>query len=278
MACEGTAPGGPLPRISGRLGSSLDLNITFYKDGIPTDPFAIRKVEIFKSAVQPENLVAEFPILLPNDVDYPSPLSREFDTSSMVKPGIFHLLWDVPATGIPTPDIFFDVWSFIPTDPGVGGGTGITDLETILDDEDLLQKCCNEFWLYPSGFFCDDDLINIRLGFEAIDIKLNKPEIRRIEVGIMPLPLYDFDYNKIAPLIPQLKATFTLRTDNCETLIDNEPMTIGLRQGTFRSNPFTLRYLFDTSRVLKGNYQYQVSLCLPNGETRVSPTFNLQVA
>ncbi len=93
----------------------------------------------------------------------------------------------------------------------------------------------------------------------------------------MPLPLYDFD-NKIATIIPFLKAYISLYTDNCEILIDKHPMQIGLRQGTYRTNPFTLRYKFDTMIVLKGSYKYKVEVVLPNGESRVSPMFDIQVS
>jgi len=268
----------PLPRVSGRLGSPVDLNITFYKDGIPADPWAIRKVSIYRSAVQQENIIVEFPIISPFESDYPSPLVREIDSTG-TKPGIFHLLWDVPSIGIPTPDVFFDVWSFFPTEPPIppssdGSATG----GTVIDDESLMQKCCQRFWLYPDSFYCDAGLQNIRLGFEAIDEKFMQPEVRTLEIGLMPLPLYDYDYNLIAPIIPNLRATISVMTDQCETLISNEPMKIGIRQGTFRSNPFVLQWLFDTMRVLRGSYKYQITLKLPNGETRTSPRFALQVS
>lgn len=286
----------PDPRISGRLGHQIDLNITFFRDGIPTDPYAIRKVSIYKSAVQPENLIAEFPVVPPTDPLYPSPLSREEEEdehhhhhenechssssgSVHIKPGIYHLYWDVPASGIPVPDTFFDVWSYIPDNPCPAGSSGSSGSEPCdLDNQSLWVECCNQFWLYPDNFYCDDELTNIRLGFEALDMKFNQPETRTIEVGIMPLPLYDYDYNKIAPIIPRLKGYFSLMTDNCELLIDRAPMRIGVRQGTYRSNPFVLQYRFDTRLVLKGSYQYQVVICLPNGETRASSNFHLQVS
>lgn len=339
-----------LPRISGRLGNVLDLNITFYRDGVPTDPYAIRKVSIYRSAVQEENLVAQFLITDPDNPLYPSPLQRELESGEIgkcgtvpppgsVKPGVFHLFWDVPKEGIPVPDIFFDVWSYIPTPPTAGHcphhphheededaddpiivgepddeeddgddeATGVTeendDCEVVteqedaegdpikpailipggtdnplFDDEDQWIRCCNRFWLYADGFVCDDGLENIRLGFEAMDAKFNQPEVRMLEVGMMPLPLYDFDFNRVAPMLPRLRATFTLVTDSCETLIQDEPMKIGLRQGTYRSNPFTLQYVFNSARVLKGSYRYQITVHLPNGETRVSPKFNIQVS
>jgi hypothetical protein len=264
------------PRVSGRLGNPIDLNVTFYRSGIATDPYAIRKVQIYRSAVEDENLIAEFPIVDPGDPTYPLPASRENDSAGTPKPGVYHLYWDVPKTGIPTPDTFFDVWSYLP-DVCIDESGGTTGGDCI-DDETQWQQCCNQFWLYPDSFYCDSGLENIRLGFEAMDIKLHQPEYRTIEVGMMPLPLYDYDYNKMAPIIPMLTGYFSLYTENCELLIDREPMRIGIRQGTYRTNPFTLQYTFDTRRVLKGSYKYQVSVCLPNGESRASPKFQLQVS
>ena len=37
------------PRISGRRGQLIDLNIDFIRNGIATDPYAIRYVEIYKT-------------------------------------------------------------------------------------------------------------------------------------------------------------------------------------------------------------------------------------
>ena len=299
------------PRISGRLGNTIDLNITFYKDGVPTDPFAVRKVQIYKSAVQPENLIAEFPITDPLNPSYPSPLSRELINGELgqcgtapldtIKPGVFHLLWNAPNQGVPVPDIFFDVWSFLTeAPPGLVPESGLTDLDQevtvvqgiteivsddpdlandlLLNDESRWNTCCEKFWLFSDNFYCDSGLENFRIGFEAIDVKFYQPEIRTLEIGLMPLPLYDFDFNRVAPIIPQLKGTFTLTTDQCEIIIDHEPMKIGLRQGSYRTSPFVLQYLLDTRRVLKGSYRYKVEVALPNGETRVSPNFDLQVS
>lgn len=273
-----------LPRISARVGQLVDLNNTFYASGIPTDPFAILKVQIYRSSVQAENLVAEIPMLSKCDVDYPSPLSREYNTTvgdcgtvppQDPKPGIFHLFWQVP-TGLITPDIYFDVWTYVPTDPGLGTACS-TDEEAALEDEDNQLRCCNKFWIYPDSFQCDDGLENIRLGFEPLDTKFYSPEKKILEVGIMPLPLYDFNYNKIMPLLPLLQATITVFTDHQEVVIDKAAMSIGLRMGTYRTNPFTLKYLLDSSKLFKGSYKFKVEVALPNGETRVSPEFPLQV-
>ena len=274
----------PFPRVGGRTGQPIALNSRFYRGGMPDEPFAIRQVKIYRSAVAEENLVAELPFVDPDDSSYPSPATRDLDGSGNVIPGAFTLIWDVPATGIPVPDIFFDVWEFI-ADDCTGGTTGATSPDPCLDDEDLLITLCNKFWLNPDGFFLDDGLEVIRFGFEALDLKLHQPEVRTIEVGLMPLPLYDFDFNLVAPLIPQITATFTLLSENEELLIDNEAMTIGVRMGSFRSNPFTTQFRFNTSLVestgcplLKGTYKYKVTLTLPNSETRVSPEFSLQIS
>jgi len=266
-------------RISGRLGGLIDLNITFYKNGIPTDPFAIRKVSIYKSSVAVENLIVEVPIPLPCEAAYPSPVVREFDGSN-VKPGVYHLLWDVPKTGISVPDIFFDSWCYLSADPHTGSsgaGSACDPLDPAYSDETLWQCCCNEFWLYPESYVCDTGLDNMRLAFEAMDIKFQKPEKRKLEVALTPLPLYDFPYNKVASIIPMLKGYITISTHNCETILERQPMTMGLRQGTYRSTPFVLQYLLDTSIFLRGSYMYKVEVELPNGETRISPDFILQV-
>ena len=329
----------PAPRISGRLGEPIDLNITFYKNGVPTDPFAVRRISIYRSAVTRENLIVQIPIVNPCDPvsagsgnEYPFPLTREEDHHHHILPGVFHYIWDVPCTGIAVPDIFFDVWEYvIACPPGEGSephcyrheehehpccpehehhehheheheehhseghehhhhhGSECTpssgseiicspEVQHIMNDECFWQKSCNEFWLYPDGFTTDTGLETIRLGFEAIDVHMYQPEKRTIEVGMMPLPLYDFDYNKIAPIIPRLRATFTLSTENNEILIDNEYMRIGLRQGTYRSDPFVLQYTLDSKRLLKGTYKYRCTLLLPNGESRASPDFYLQVS
>ena len=124
----------------------------------------------------------------------------------------------------------------------------------------------------------DAGLETLRIGFEPIDCKFSRGEVRTLEVGMMPLPLYDFDYNFVAPIIPYLTAKISVSTDQNELLIESDPMRIGLRQGSYRSNPFVLQYTLDTRKLLRGSYKYQVTIILPNGESRVSPAFNLQVS
>jgi hypothetical protein len=251
----------------------------------------MRRVSIYRSAVAEENLIAEIPFVDPGDPDYPAPATQDVDAAGDPIPGAYTLVWDVPVEGIPTPDIFFDVWEFIADDcTGSGGGdigSDPSNVDPCLDDEDLFVSQCCQFWLYPDSFFMDCGLEVFRVGFEALDIIIRFPECRTIEVGMMPLPLYDFNFNKFAPIIPHLRATITIWTENDEVIVEDAPMSIGLRQGSFRSNPFTLQYLFCTEGITredgcvipihKGTYKYRVTLCLPNGETRVSQDFTLQV-
>lgn len=281
----------PFPRVSGRTGQPIALNVQFAQGGMAAEPFSIRRVKIYRSAVADENIISEIPFAAPGDSDYPSPATRNLDSDGNPIPGSFTLIFDVPALGVPTPDIFFDVWEFVAEDcRGSGEDTGnegltTTDLDSCFDDEDNTLSLCCKFWLLPDAWFLDCGLEVFRFGFEALDLKMYQPEVRTIEVGLMPLPLYDFDFNLMAPIIPHLTATFTLRTENREVIIDNEPMTIGLRQGAFRSNPFTLQFKLNTTTVestgcplLKGTYSYQVMINLPNGETRASPEFALQIS
>lgn len=262
------------PRISARRGQIADLNITFFRNGVPTDPYAIRRVEIYKTQVAPHNLVTTIPFLDPDDVLYPAPATKISD-------GKFLLPYMV-ADDADVPDVYFDVWYYFadnPCDAGTGtgtGGTGGTSGTCDLDDPDLdplLLSCCNRFWIYPDGWACSNELQEVKFGFEPLDIHFNKPEVRNLEVGLMPLPLYDFNFNLVAPLIPQLTATIKVETRNCELLVDDAVMTIGLRQGSYRTNPFVLRYQLDTSTFLIGTYRYRVTLTLPDGTTRSSKYF-----
>lgn len=282
------------PRVSGRLGNTIALDMRFYRAGVPTDPFAIRAVKIYRSSVSEENLVVEIPFLYPGDPLYPSPAVRETDGSGDIVPGSYILYWDVPASGIPAPDVFFDVWEFIGTscveESSTGGDAGTesggdTGIDPCLDDSDYIISQCGKFWLLQDGWYGDDNLEVPEFSFEAMNTKFYQPEVKSLQVGLMPLPLYDYDYNLIAPIMPHLTATFNMWTENNELLIEDEEMHIGLRQGSYRTNPFVLRYKFNTTTVestgcpiLKGTYKYRITLSLPNGETRVSPDFHLQVS
>lgn len=275
-----------LPRISGRRNRPIDLDVTFMRDGTPTDPFAIRQIDIYHTAVRPENLLATFPFLEPNDPLYPLPAVR-------TDVGKFVLTWGVPAD-VSVPDVFFDVWSYFADNPCLHGGTGgesagevgtdsITGTPDVcdLDDPDVqgqIIQCCHRFWLYPDGWFCGDTLQTIDFGFEPLNQRFNQPEKRWLKIGLMPLPLYDFNFNELVPLIPYLRATISIETRNCEVLVKDDPMQIGLRSGSFRTNPYEFKYLLDTTKFLIGTYRYKIVLQLPDGTTKASPYFVLQVA
>jgi hypothetical protein len=279
---------GASPRISARRGQVVDLNVDFRHNGVLTDPFAVRHVEIYKTQVLPHNLITTVLVANPTDTLYPAPLCREYEdengnevegteTGAILRAGKFHLPYVVPIDA-PVPDIYFDVWYYYPTNP-VAGGTEPTADE--LDDINVtaqLLKCCHRFWAYPEDWFCDDRLQTVRFGFEPLDQRFHSPETRPLEVGLMPLPLYDYNYNLVTPLIPFLQPTISIESQRCELLVDDESCRIGVRQGSYRSNPWVIQYDLDTSKFLKGTYQYQIKLTLPDGSTRVSRKFILVIA
>ena len=260
------------PRISARKGKVVDLNIDFLNNGVLTAPYAIRKVEIYKTQVAPHNLVATIPVVEPGDGTYPSPVCEESDTEGVIE-GKYHLPFSVP-TDFTAPDIYYDVWSYYATDPCASPDCDLDD-STIIPQ--LLTEC-HRFWVYPDDWYSSDKLQTIRFGFEPLDNKFYTPECRPLEVGIMPLPLYDYNFNLVNPMIPYLKPTITVETRHCELMIDQDPCRIGLRQGSYRSNPYVVIYDLNTALFLKGTYQYQINLTLPDGSTRVSRKFIFTVS
>jgi hypothetical protein len=262
------------PRISGRKGKVVDLNIDFYNNGILTDPYAIRKIDIYKTQVAPHNLVATIPVANPDSTEYPSPLCVEAasGTSGHIA-GKYHLPFSIPVD-FTAPDVYYDVWSYYPTDPC---NTTTCDLNDSALTSQLSTEC-HRFWIYPDDWFSADKLQTIRFAFEPLDNKFHTPELRPLEIGIMPLPLYDYNFNLVTPMIPYLNPTITIETRNCELLVDKDPCRIGFRQGSYRSNPYVIAYDIDTNLFLKGTYQYQVCLNLPDGSSRVSQKFIFSIA
>jgi hypothetical protein len=94
----------------------------------------------------------------------------------------------------------------------------------------------------------------------------------------MPLPLYDNDFNLNMPIIPNLDGFITIETGNKETIVEDAPMEMKIRQGSYRSNPFVLSYLLDTTDYLIGTYSYRVKVDMPDGTSRVSKDFNFTVS
>lgn len=257
-------------RVSGRVGNKLNLNMTFFRNGISTDPYAIRVVKIYKGSVEDTNLVMEIPFPDPDSAEYPFPATKvEGDCGS---DGAYNLIIDIPCD-FPSPDVFIDVWHFIPDTNCLDEVTGFD-----LDDESLWLSKCGKFWIFPDGWYADDGLMVPDIGFEPLDVQFRSGEKRWLEVGLMPLPLYDFNYNQIMPLIPFLEPTITITHSGCDVIVDAEDMVMGLRQGSYRTNPFVAKYLLDTSRFLRGTYDYQVTLKLPDCQTIVSPKFTFTIS
>ncbi len=253
------------PRISARKGSVVRLSVSFYANGVLADPFSIREIRIYQNTDAEENLVAT---IATEDTDYPLPIQQEEDSNGPI-PGRYYLDWTVPDT-VSVPDSYIDKWYFI--------GDELTGTDVDLTDETLWDSKCNQFFIVASNnWYVDDGLIVPRMAFEALDKDIVKPEVRTIEVGLMPIPLYDYDYNRIAPMMAQLTATIDIETLNCEAVVVAGSMSIGLRQGTHRSNPFVAQYRLDSNTFLKGTYRYRVTLLLPNGETRVSTPLQFTV-
>lgn len=278
------------PRISGRVGQLVDLNVDFMHNGVLADPFAIRHIEIYKTQVLPHNKLATIPIVDPTDPLYPSPVFQEYieteaglcgtepPAPTELIAGKYHLPFSIP-TDFESPDVYFDVWYYFPEDPcGSLGSEGTScDIDSGLYDS-MLIKCCHRFWVYPDEWMCDDKLQTIRFGFEPLDQKFYSPEERPLEVGLMPLPLYDYNYNLVTPMIPFLQPTITIETQNNELLVCDEACRIGIRQGSYRSNPWVVQYDLDTTRFLKGTYRYFIKLKMPNGSTRVSRKFIITIS
>lgn len=271
----------PFPRISARRGQVVDLNVDFYRNGVLADPYAIRYIELYKTAIAPHNLVATIPVVGVNEVDYPSPLyqEQEHDGPGVIT-GKYHLLYAIPQDFL-APDVYFDLWHYFADDPCGQLGTEQNITECDIDSSnysDLLLKSCNRFWVYPDEWFSSDGLQTVRFGFEPLDQRFYTPELRPLEIGLMPLPLYDYNFNLVNPLIPFLTPTISIETQHCELLVDNAPARMGIRQGSYRSNPWVIQYDLDTTAFLKGTYRYWIKLSLPDGTTRVSRKFILTIS
>ena len=289
------------PRISARLGNVVELDVSFIRGGMLADPYAICKVDIYRSQVAPHNLIGTFPVVSPCDPTYPSPIVRATQNvpegdcwtapiAGEAITGKYALYWDVPSD-IPAPDAYFDVWTFLPMNPcslsdyaSLAPCANPSEVTCGMPDPNnpafapLLIQLCNRFWIYPEFWNAQDNLSTIKIGFEPLDQKFQQPEVRPLEIGLMPLPLYDYDFNLVAPVIPLLQGSITIETFHKEVLVANQPMTMGLRQGSYRTNPYVLKYLLDTTKFLIGTYAYRVQIALPDGTTRVSPKFNFTIS
>ena len=80
-------------------------------------------------------------------------------------------------------------------------------------------------------------------------------------------------------MVPQICPFITVETEEGEILegLEKAPCKIGLRQGTYRTNPYVVQCPLDTGAFLKGQYRYRITLELPNGESRISEPFRLHI-
>lgn len=284
-------------RLNGSVCNDIALNVQFLQCGSPKDPYALKSIKIYKCSVGDANLVTE--IALPCATDYDRDLSNEFiyggiirrcqnqnqaglcgtESEPSFKPGCFvftlNLCPDLFESGV-----YYDVWEFVgdPCQPCIDV-TNVTDITGSCDVDSLspvLSKC-SQFFVSDQCWNIDDGLRKLNIGFEPLSSRFQQPESRTLEVGITPLPLYDFSAKQINPIIASLDAKITIMTSYNEILVDAEDMCVGLKQGSYRSNPYVLQYLLNTNRFLKGTYKYRIDVNLPNGETRSSPYFNLAI-
>ena len=234
------------------------------RNGIPQNPAAIRRVDIYRGFIRAGNLVASIPFVEPSDPSYPFPAIVD-----STNPGHFQVLFDAPED-FSHNDIYFDVWRIIGPDQGTGAD---------LDDESQWISQMGMFWLYDDVWIAEDELFTKRLGFEPLDKKLRRGEIRTLEVAIHPLPKYSYDYNLLAPIIPQLQPTVTIRTSYDETItgLVDIPCTIGLRQGHNLNSPFVVQCTIDTRTLVRGMYRYFVKVNI-GGSILASPKFSFTVA
>lgn len=264
-------------RISARCGNYVNLEMAFMHSGVLADPHAITKVEIYKSKIAAQNLVSTVIVADRDGTEYPAPIEfvrgyveggycgTDPDVGAII-PGKYQYLWAVPVDAA-APDVYYDVWYYNVEQLG----NELTALSS------AALRACGRFWVYPDNWSVQDGLSTIRLGFEPLDQKFRQPEKRNLEVGLMPLPLYDYDHNLVDAVLPYATATITVETFSHEVLINNEPMSMGLRQGAFRSNPFVLQYTIDTTAFLRGTYRYRITVKLPDGSSISSGDFALVI-
>lgn len=290
------------PRISGRTGNLIDLNVDFYNNGKLDDPFWIQRVEIYRCTVSPENLEAVIPFASCDDPLYPAPACQETLPVDIGQcgtapppngepiPGKYHLPFLIPSD-FKAPEVYIDVWYFYPRNPCIGdqypaecppvntviSGTNPPCDCTDPQYEDQLVTCCHRFWVYPDSWLCNDGLQTINFGFESLNVRFNSPEVKPLEVGLIPLPVYSYNKNLVDPLIPFLKASITIGTQYCDVLVQDAEMDLGFRQGNYRTNPWVVKWNLDTGTFIRGTYWYQIKLTLPDGTTRVSKKFWFEI-
>jgi len=248
------------PRVAGRLGNQVRLNMQFLHNGISEEPFALRRIDIYRGFIRLGNIVGQIIFPEPTETGYPDPAIQDPHD-----PGSFEAIFEAPSDLVPC-DVYFDVWNFIPENPGATAD---------LDDENLWVAQTGRFWLFDDVWIGDDELRSLSIGFEPLDKQLCRGEIRTLEVAIHPLPKYSYDFNALAPIIPQLSPTITIETVNGELLsgLVNAPCKIGIRQGHHRNSPFVIQCQLDTRLLLRGTYRYVVQVQIED-KTIISDKFS----
>lgn len=290
-----------LPRISARNGQLVDLNVDFYNNGKLDDPFWIKKVEIYKCNTSPHNLQSIITVIEPDNPYYPSPICQEKmatndgdcgteDIQEIYIPGKYHLPFLVPSD-FKSPEVYIDVWYYYPKNPCDPDSfpadcppvNDLTDEDitncdiTDPDLEHLLKSCCHRFWVYPDSWFCSDGIQTVEFSYEPLSVRFNYPEKRNLEIGLIPLPIYNHNRKLVESLIPYIKPYITIGTQHCEYIVSDVLVELGFRQGHNCQNPWMIKYLLDTNKFLKGSYWYQIKLELPDGTTRVSNKFWIEI-
>jgi hypothetical protein len=245
-------------RINARAGNVVNLNMRVLKNGQLQSPHALREINIYRGSIRPGNIVATIAFPDPADVAYPTPATE-------LAEGEFVVPFFVPEDFV-TCDQYFDVWSFVGEDPGTPG----------VDDTSLWISQYGTFHVYDDVWISDDELRTLKVGFEPLDKRLRRGELRTIEIAIHPLPLYDYNYNVLTPIIPQLSPTITIHTAYDELIVSDSPCLIGVRQGRGRNSPYVIQCLFDTTTLIRGMYRYTVKVMVGD-QTIISPRFYLTI-
>lgn len=228
------------PRVAGRLGNNITLNMAFYHNGTLQSPYAITQIEIFDGQIGPQYKV--------DTILFPDPSVTGYPLSAVeTAPGLFEIQYSVPTTFIPA-QAYYDVWYYLPNPT------------TSTADPTLWSRHSGQFWVYDDAWITDSGVTTKRLGFEPLDKKFKRGEITNLEIAVHPLPLYDYEFNKIAPILPQLTPTISVWTVQDELIVSNAPCKMGIRQGRSRNSPFVIQCALDTRTLLVGTYRYIVTV------------------
>jgi hypothetical protein len=256
------------PRVAGRIGNTIDLNVTFYHNGVPQAPAAIRRIDIFKGSIRSNNIVDQIILPPPTSPSYPGPLRQ-------IRPGAFVLPYVIPSTFVPN-EVYYDVWNYVGSPP-MPDVPGTDELVVDLDNKAFWVAEYGQFMVFEDDWIEDDGLFTKKLAFNPLDTRIRKGEIKTIEINIIPVPARSFEYNRLAGILPNLRPTISFRTTNNEYLagMTNIPCTIGIMQGHHK-HPFVIQCPVDSTNILIGTYQYNISV-LVGDQQIISEPFSITV-